>query len=53
MYKNFLLESNLVKEEELVNITNRVKILVQESVNFAEKSPNPNVQDLTKYLFVD
>jgi pyruvate dehydrogenase E1 component alpha subunit len=52
-YKKFLIDFNIATEEELNQINQKIKDVVKESVDFAEKSPNPKVEELTKYLFAN
>lgn len=51
-FENGLLQNAILEKSDLENIKEEIKLLVQESVKFAEESPNPDIKDLRKYLFV-
>ena len=51
--KDYILNSKLVDKNVLQNIETKVKNNIEEAVNFALSSPEPNVKDLKKYLFVE
>nr|ARO91374.1 pyruvate dehydrogenase E1 component alpha [Rhodochaete parvula]ASK39552.1 pyruvate dehydrogenase E1 component alpha subunit [Rhodochaete parvula] len=49
----YIIENNITTEEKLSKIKNKVKNKVNEAVEFAIQSPEPKVEDLHKYLFID
>nr|YP_009395602.1 pyruvate dehydrogenase E1 component alpha subunit [Vertebrata isogona]ARW64504.1 pyruvate dehydrogenase E1 component alpha subunit [Vertebrata isogona] len=51
--KNYMLENSLIEINTLNEIEIGVKKKIEESVNFALSSPEPNVKELKKYLFVE
>nr|QUE29095.1 OdpA [Madagascaria erythrocladioides] len=50
---SYIINNNISSEEDLNKIKEKVKDIVEDSVEFAIKSPEPNVNELHKYLFVD
>ncbi|MBW4693183.1 MAG: pyruvate dehydrogenase (acetyl-transferring) E1 component subunit alpha [Lyngbya sp. HA4199-MV5] len=48
-----LLEHNLASQEELKAIEKKIQTLVEEAVQFALESPEPNPNDLYKYVFAE
>ena len=48
-----LTEHNLATAEELKAIEKRIQAVVNESVEFAESSPEPNPEDLYRYVFAE
>ena len=50
---NYLLRNQIDCQEKLDEIKKRVQDNVKEAVDFALSSPEPDVKDLKKYLFVD
>lgn len=50
---NTLLERNLVTSEELKEIDQKVQQQVNESVTFAEESPEPDPSELHRYIFAE
>ena len=51
-FEQVVLENKIAENNELENIKEEIKSIVQDSVKFAEESPNPDLKDLHKYLFV-
>ncbi len=49
----YLLEQHLVEEAELKAIDKKIQELVEDSVKFAEESPEPSPRDLYRYIFVE
>ena len=49
--KSYILENDLETLNTLEKIDKKVKRQINEAVRFAKSSPEPNVSDLTKYLF--
>lgn len=52
-FEKFILGRGIATEAELKAITKKVQDVVNESVTFAENSPEPNPAELTKYIFAD
>jgi pyruvate dehydrogenase E1 component alpha subunit len=48
-----ILENNYASAEDLAAIDNRIGVLVDESVKFAEESPWPDDSELLKDVYVD
>jgi pyruvate dehydrogenase E1 component alpha subunit len=48
-----ILSRNLATEEQLKEISRRIQAVVDESVRFAETSPEPSPQDLYRYQFAE
>lgn len=53
MFKNYLLSNSIVDEEALNQINVKVKNQIDEAIDFALSSPEPEVKDLKRYLFVE
>nr|YP_010337313.1 pyruvate dehydrogenase E1 component alpha subunit [Pulvinaster venetus]UNJ16898.1 pyruvate dehydrogenase E1 component alpha subunit [Pulvinaster venetus] len=51
--KKYILENNIISNQELEEIDKKVKNNVNEAVEFATLSPEPNVNELYKYLFAE
>lgn len=49
----YLTEQNLVNADELKAIEQKVQQRIDEAVKFAEESPEPNPNDLTRYIFAE
>lgn len=49
----YIIDNKISSEQDLKNIKEKVKNIVDDSVEFAINSPEPSVDDLHKYLFVD
>lgn len=52
-FEKFILGRELATAEELKAIANRIQEVVNESVTFAESSPEPDPSELRKYIFAD
>lgn len=52
-FEAYLLEQNLANQDELKALQKQVTHLVEESVKFAEESPEPNPSELYRYIFAD
>ena len=50
---NYVLENNIIDQNELNEIKKAIYNNINEAVDFALSSPEPNVEDLKKYLFAD
>ena len=49
----YLMEKNLATPEELKEIENKIQGIVDESVKFAENSPEPDPSELYRYVFAE
>lgn len=49
----YLLEYNLVNEEELKKIEREVQLKIDEAVQFAESSPEPDPSELYRFVFAE
>ncbi|AFY80617.1 pyruvate dehydrogenase (acetyl-transferring) E1 component subunit alpha [Oscillatoria acuminata] len=49
----YLTEKNLATAEELKEIENKIQAIVDESVQFAENSPEPDPSELYRYVFAE
>nr|YP_009296381.1 pyruvate dehydrogenase E1 component alpha subunit [Thorea hispida]AOM65316.1 pyruvate dehydrogenase E1 component alpha subunit [Thorea hispida]ARX95876.1 pyruvate dehydrogenase E1 component, alpha subunit [Thorea hispida] len=52
-FKQYILSDTLVNIEDIQKIDYKVKKIIQNAVDFALESPDPCVDDLHKYLFVN
>ncbi|MFB8787631.1 MAG: pyruvate dehydrogenase (acetyl-transferring) E1 component subunit alpha [Potamolinea sp.] len=52
-FKAYLIEQNLVDEEELKEIERKVQDVINEAVQFAESSPEPDPSELYRYIFAE
>jgi pyruvate dehydrogenase E1 component alpha subunit len=52
-FEAYLLEQNLVKENDLKKIRNKIQKVVDEAVTFAEQSPEPDPSELYRYIFAE
>jgi pyruvate dehydrogenase E1 component alpha subunit len=53
IFRKFILEGDLLDEEALAELENRVEEEVEEAVRFAESSPDPAAETLFDYVYVD
>nr|YP_010196378.1 pyruvate dehydrogenase E1 component alpha subunit [Gracilaria cearensis]UAD83775.1 pyruvate dehydrogenase E1 component alpha subunit [Gracilaria cearensis] len=51
--KDYILDNSLFSEQQVNDVNSEVKIEVDQAVEFAISSPEPNIKDLKKYLFAD
>nr|YP_010197603.1 pyruvate dehydrogenase E1 component alpha subunit [Gracilaria flabelliformis subsp. simplex]UAD86019.1 pyruvate dehydrogenase E1 component alpha subunit [Gracilaria flabelliformis subsp. simplex] len=51
--KDYILDNSLFSEQQVDDVNSEVKIEVDQAVEFAIFSPEPNIKDLKKYLFAD
>nr|YP_009511270.1 pyruvate dehydrogenase E1 component alpha subunit [Gracilariopsis longissima]AXI97147.1 pyruvate dehydrogenase E1 component alpha subunit [Gracilariopsis longissima]UAD89063.1 pyruvate dehydrogenase E1 component alpha subunit [Gracilariopsis longissima] len=51
--KNYIVDNSLISEEKIDQIDVIIKTEIDDAVDFALSSPEPNVADLKKYLFAD
>jgi len=52
-FRSYLIEQKLAQQQELADIDQKIQNLIEEAVQFAEKSPDPKPEDLYRYIFVD
>lgn len=52
-FENYLLKQDLVAEEELKAIRDRIQQVVDDAVTFAEQSPEPDPSELRRYIFAE
>jgi len=52
-FKAYLLEQNLAEEEELKEIERKVQDVINDAVQFAESSPEPDPSELYRYIFAE
>ncbi|MFH0772482.1 MAG: thiamine pyrophosphate-dependent dehydrogenase E1 component subunit alpha [Candidatus Omnitrophota bacterium] len=50
-YENLLLESGLLNKDSVENIKSSIEREIKEAFEFAQKSPLPNVNDISKHLY--
>jgi pyruvate dehydrogenase E1 component alpha subunit len=51
--QGYLIEQNLADQSELDSIDKKIQAMVEESVEFAEQSPEPNPSELHRYIWAD
>jgi pyruvate dehydrogenase E1 component alpha subunit len=51
--ETYLLGHNLTSADELKAITQKIQAVVDDAVEFAEQSPDPDPSELYKYIFAD
>nr|ARO91069.1 pyruvate dehydrogenase E1 component alpha [Flintiella sanguinaria] len=51
--KSYIISNTIADEKALDSIHKKVKIIIDDAINFALESPDPKVEDLYKYLFAD
>jgi len=49
----YLVEQNLVSQEELKDIERKIQATVDEAVEFAESSPEPDASELHRFIFAE
>ncbi len=52
-YRKWLLEQGVAEEEELKTIENEVEREIEEAIAFAEQSPYPPLEEITKDVYVE
>lgn len=52
-FATYITERNLASAEELKEIDSRISSQINEAVKFAETSPEPNPEDLRRYVFAE
>jgi pyruvate dehydrogenase E1 component alpha subunit len=53
IYRRYLLENEVAKESELDDLDAQAEVEVQEAVDFAESSPEPEPEALYEHIYVD
>lgn len=49
----YLVEQNLAKQDDLKAIDQRIQVNINQAVQFAEESPEPDPQELRRYIFAE
>ncbi|MEL7241923.1 MAG: thiamine pyrophosphate-dependent enzyme, partial [Cyanobacteria bacterium J06573_2] len=49
----YLIEQNLASQEELKDIERKIQATVDEAVEFAESSPEPDASELHRFIFAE
>lgn len=52
-FEAYLLERDLLEESALKEIRDRIQSTIDDALSFAEESPEPNPEDLYKYIFAE
>ena len=52
-FEAYLLERDLLEESALKEIRDRIQGTIDDALSFAEESPEPNPEDLYKYIFAE
>ncbi|MFM7324442.1 MAG: thiamine pyrophosphate-dependent enzyme, partial [Nodosilinea sp.] len=52
-FEAYLLEQQILEEAALKEIRDRIQTTIDEALSFAEESPEPNPDDLYKYIFAE
>ena len=52
-FATYMIEQNLVTADELKEINHKISATVDEAVKLAESSPEPNPNDLRRYIFAE
>ena len=53
LLEKYIKSHSLASSEELLSIADQVKATIDDSIQFAISSPEPDINDLRKYLFTD
>jgi pyruvate dehydrogenase E1 component alpha subunit len=53
IYRKYLLENKIAKEDELDGVDKKFQMIVEEAVKFAESSPEPAAEELFKHIYVE
>nr|YP_009313722.1 Pyruvate dehydrogenase E1 component, alpha subunit [Helminthocladia australis]SCW21976.1 Pyruvate dehydrogenase E1 component, alpha subunit [Helminthocladia australis] len=51
--RKYIIDNDVASSDNLTSIENAIKVEIEESVEFALSSPEPDVRDLRKYLFAE
>ncbi len=52
-FKSYLIDQNLADEEELKAVERKIQDVINEAVQFAESSPEPDPSELYRYIFAE
>ncbi|MEI2472469.1 thiamine pyrophosphate-dependent enzyme, partial [Peribacillus frigoritolerans] len=52
LFRNYLLNQNLLAEKELISVENAVEESIKQAVKFSEESPYPEASDLLNDVYV-
>ncbi len=52
-FKSYLIDQNLADEEELKAIERKIQDVINDAVQFAESSPEPDPSELYRYIFAE
>lgn len=52
-FENFLTENNIVAEDELKGVQKKIQEVIDEAVEFAESSPEPDPSELRRFIFAE
>ena len=53
LFKNYLLSNSIVTSEALEKIHTKIKLEIDQAIDFAMSSPEPDIKDLKRYLFAE
>ena len=53
IYRKYLIENEIANEDELNDEDKKALEIVEESVRFAESSPEPAAEELYKHIYVE
>lgn len=53
IYRKYLLENKIAKEDELDGVDKKSQMIVEEAVKFAESSPEPAAEELFRHIYVE
>ena len=53
LFKNYLLSNSIATPEVLEKIHTKIKLEIDQAIDFAMSSPEPDVKDLKRYLFAE
>lgn len=51
--EHYISSNNIATSQELKSIDSKIKNIIEDAIDFALSSPEPDVKDLRRYLFVD
>ncbi len=50
-FKKLLLEGDVITEDQIEDIEKKMTKVIDDAVTFAENSPEPNIEDVTEYVY--
>jgi pyruvate dehydrogenase E1 component alpha subunit len=50
-FKKLLLEANLITDDQIEEIEQKMARVIDDAVEFAENSPEPNIEDVTEWVY--